>query len=77
MRKIIISQLIVLALGTIFAWTNFILELIDWFNKRACTTGCAAGLVNPFLTPCFYGAIFFAAALGLSVILTRLVNRSV
>ncbi|MDD2753738.1 MAG: hypothetical protein PHT44_03975 [Candidatus Portnoybacteria bacterium] len=71
MRKIIIAQFIVLFAGTFFAWFNFGQEFNNWLAKRACTTGCAVGLVNPFLTPCFYGAIFFAAAFILSALLLR------
>jgi len=71
MRKIIIAQFIILLAGTIFAWGNFAYELINWLNKRACTTGCVIGLVNPFLTPCFYGAIFFTIAFVLSVLILR------
>jgi hypothetical protein len=71
MKKIIITQFIVLFLGTTFAWFNFLKELIDWLAKRACTTGCAMGIVNPFLTPCFYGAIFFTIAFALSVIILK------
>jgi len=69
MKKIILTQFLVLLFGTVFAWFNFALELINWLQKRACTTGCAIGLVNPFLTPCFYGAIFFTIAFILSAIL--------
>lgn len=61
----------VLLLGTAFAWTNFYIELTDWMAKRACSTGCAAGIVNPFLTPCFFGAIFFTIAFILSALLVR------
>jgi len=71
MRKTIIVQFVVLLLGTLFAWTNFTIELIDWLNKRACPTGCAVGLKNPFLTPCFYGAIFFTIAFILSAIISK------
>jgi len=71
MKKIIIIQFIVLLIGTAFAWFNFSKELIDWLAKLACTTGCAAGLVNPFLTPCFYGAIFFTLAFILSAIILK------
>lgn len=67
MKKIIIAQFIVLLAGTLFAWINFSIELMNWLAKRACTTGCAIGLVNPFFTPCFYGAIFFTMAFILSV----------
>jgi len=71
MKKIITIQFIVLLAGTLFAWTNFVIELVDWLHKRACSTGCVVGLVNPFLTPCFYGAIVFAAAFILSAILLK------
>jgi hypothetical protein len=71
MKKIILAQFWVLLLGTVFAWVNFGQELVNWLQKRACTTGCAVGLVNPFLTPCFYGAIFFTAAFILSCIIVK------
>ena len=71
MKKLITAQFILLLLGTLFAWTNFTIEFIDWLNKRNCTTGCAVGLVNPFLTPCFYGAIFFALAFILSAMMMK------
>ncbi|MDD5014512.1 MAG: hypothetical protein PHW73_05355 [Atribacterota bacterium] len=71
MKKIIKIQFIVLLCGTLFAWGNFIKELFDWMNKRACTTGCAVGLVNPFFTACFYGAIFFTIAFILNIIILK------
>jgi len=71
MKNIIRSLFIVLLAGTLFAWTNFGIEFFDWINKRACSTGCAVGLVNPFLTPCFYGAVVFALAFVLSAILLK------
>lgn len=75
MKKLIAVQFILLLLGTLFAWGNFTIEFIDWLNKRSCTTGCAVGLVNPFLTPCFYGAIFFAVAFILSALLLKKVKQ--
>jgi hypothetical protein len=71
MKKIITIQFIVLLAGTLFAWTNFAIELVDWLNKRACTLGCSIGLVNPFLTPCFYGALVFALAFILSAMILK------
>jgi len=71
MKKLLFLQFYLLLGGTIFAWSNFGIELNDWLNKRACTTGCAIGLVNPFLTPCFYGAIFFLLAFILSTIILK------
>jgi len=75
MQKIIKIQFWVLLLGTIFAWVNFGVELVDWINKRECSTGCAVGLVNPFLTPCFYGAIFFLIAFVLGLMILKKVKE--
>lgn len=71
MKKLIITQFIILLFGTLFAWTNFTIELISWLNKRACTLGCSQGLVNPFLTPCFYGAIVFTVAFVISALVMK------
>ncbi|PIP23054.1 MAG: hypothetical protein COZ91_01535 [Candidatus Nealsonbacteria bacterium CG_4_8_14_3_um_filter_39_7] len=71
MKKIILAQFIVLLGGTLFAWANFIMEFLKWTGKSARTTGCAGGLVNPFLSSCFYGAIFFTIALILSIIILK------
>jgi hypothetical protein len=75
MKKLALAQFIVLLAGTLFAWTNFGIELVDWLNKRACTTGCAVGLVNPFLTPCFYGAVVFLLAFILSAVMLKKVKN--
>jgi hypothetical protein len=77
MKKLIISQSILLLGGTIFAWTNFALELSRWLDKKSCTTGCAVGLTNPFLTPCFYGAIGFLIAFILSAVMLKKIKKSV
>ncbi|MFA6382021.1 MAG: hypothetical protein WCX08_02010 [Candidatus Buchananbacteria bacterium] len=69
MRKIIITQFVILLAGVSFAWVNFFVELANWLNQTAGTFGCAVGVKNPFLTPCFYGAIFFTIAFGLSAVL--------
>jgi len=71
MRKLVTAQFIILLAGTLFAWGNFTVELVDWLNKRECSTGCAVGLVNPFLTPCFYGALVFTIAFALSAIMLK------
>jgi len=76
MTKIALAQIIILLAGNLFAWFNFFRELNNWLQGRACTTGCAAGLVNPFLTPCFYGAMVFAIALVVSIIMLRKVNKA-
>jgi len=71
MKKIIVTQFVVLLCGTLFAWGNFIWELVSWFNKRACTLGCAEPGANPFSTPCFFGALFFTLAFILSALILR------
>jgi len=69
MKRLILIQLVVLICGTLFAWYNFTREMIDYLNARACTLGCADAGTNPFLTPCFGGAVFFTLALVLSILI--------
>ncbi len=70
MKKIINAQFWVLLAGTLFAWGNFTVELVAWMGKVSNPIGCTAGSgVNPFLTPCFYGAVFFTVAFVLSAIM--------
>jgi len=73
MRKIIIAQFIILLAGTLFAWSNFTWEFVNWLNNKSCATGCVAytATANPFFTACFYGAIFFTTAFVLSAILLK------
>lgn len=70
MKKIILTQFFVLLAGTLFAWFNFFKEWVAYSQSVSCTIGCSAG-TNPFLTPCFGGAVFFTIALILSFILVR------
>lgn len=72
MKKLILAEFFVLLLGTLFAWTNFGIEFYSWYNQVSCAVGCSAGkIVNPFLTSCFYGAIFFTAAFVLSALILQ------
>jgi len=71
MKKLALTEFIILLGGTLFAWSNFGYELYHWFNNQACTLGCAVGLVNPFYTPCFYGAIAFTLAFVVSIFILR------
>ena len=71
MKKLILVQFWVLLAGTLFAWGSFGIEMIDFLNDRACRTGCAVGVVNPFLTSCFYGAIGFTVAFVLSAVILK------
>ena len=75
MKNLLWAEFFLLLAGTIFAWTNFTIELLNWLNKRACTTGCAVGLKSPFVTPCFYGAIAFLIAFILSILILKRYNK--
>lgn len=70
MRKVVLTQFIILLAGTLFAWFNFGLELYNWLQRSSSAIGCSLG-ANPFLTPCFGGAIFFTLAFVLSCILVK------
>lgn len=50
--------------GSVFAWYNVITEFIKFYSKRnEIVFGCSATpIVNPFVTPCFYGACLFLIA---------------
>lgn len=72
MKKIIWSQFIALLIGTVFAWFNFLWEFFNWMQNKVCTTGCVVNqITNPFLTPCFFGALFFAIAFVLNIIILK------
>lgn len=75
MKKIIFTQFYVLLLGTLFAWGNFGYELYNFINQKPCELGCSintsGGLTNPFLTPCFYGALFFAVAFIFNIFIIK------
>ncbi len=64
-----------LTAGTIFAWGNFAYEVYRFMQPQpaasafSCPQGAAA--VNPLMTPCFYGALIFLAALVVSVLILR------
>jgi hypothetical protein len=64
-------QFYVLLGGTAFAWYNFISEFIAWTKGKKCKTGCPVNVKNPFLTPCFGGAIFFTIAFILNLLLLQ------
>jgi hypothetical protein len=70
MKKIVLFQFFVLLAGTLFAWFNFSKELISWISQKSCTLGCT-GTGNPFLSSCFYGALFFTIAFILNVIIIK------
>ena len=71
MKKLLLAEFMVLLGGTVFAWYNFAIEFINWTNGKVCTTGCSVDLTNPFLSKCFFGAVFFTIALIISAITLR------
>ena len=75
MKKLIKTQFFILLLGTIFAWGNFIWELVNYLQDKECATSCTVGLVNPFKTPCFFGAMFFLAAFVISAIMFKGIKK--
>jgi hypothetical protein len=60
-----------LTAGTVFAWGNFGYEVYRFSQPQpsASAFSCTkeAALVNPLMTPCFYGAIFYLTALVVSM----------
>jgi hypothetical protein len=72
-KKIIKIQFAVLSAGTLFAWANFSVEFLRWINNETNSFSCtpAGQVANPFLTPCFYGAIFFTIAFVLSALILK------
>jgi len=65
--------------GTLFAWGNFTYGLVKFLaNQSQPTIGCSGAMVaNPFTTPCFIGALFFFAALLISLVILRTVLRNI
>lgn len=71
MQKLLKTQFFILLAGTLFAWTNFGIELNKWLQDRSSTVGCTPGITNPFLTPCFYGAVIFLTAFIVSIFILK------
>lgn len=70
MDNIITYQFFVLLVGTLFSWSNFIMELVAWCKKIKCPIDCNCSKgSNPFKTPCFFGAIFFTISFVLSALM--------
>jgi len=67
MKKLILTQFYLLLAGTIFAWSNFGRELYLWLNNESCQSCALTPMTNPFLTPCFYGAVMFLISFILAV----------
>jgi hypothetical protein len=71
-RLLLRLQIAVLAIGTVFAWFTLVGDYHRFFSAggRAFEwSGCV--VTNPLLTPCFYGALAFLAALVWALLLLR------
>jgi hypothetical protein len=71
MKILVKAQFVVLLLGTLFAWGNFIWEVINWWQDKTCEIGCPISLTNPLLTSCFWGAVFFTMAFVLNIFIMK------
>jgi hypothetical protein len=64
-----------LTAGTVFAWGNFGYEVYRFSQPQPPVSAfsCAkeAALVHPLMTPCFYGAMIYLAALVVSLFILR------
>jgi hypothetical protein len=67
--SIVKLQFYVLLVGTLFAWYNFVVEFIAWRKGKKCKVGCPTNVKNPFLSPCFGGAVFFTIAFILNILI--------
>lgn len=54
-----------LSLSTVFAWSNFLPDLISFYsNSGLPVRGCSGQLItSPFTTPCFVGSVIFLTSL--------------
>lgn len=68
---------ILLIASTIFAWSNFFLEMFKFYTSKAGTQVSCSGIPtdNIFLTPCFMGSTIFLIALIISLIIIRRVDN--
>ena len=71
-RRLVRLQAVLLAIGTAFSWTTLVLDYRRFFaagGRAFELSGCV--VANPLVTPCFYGAIAFAAAFAWAVTILR------
>ncbi len=71
-RTLLKIQVVVLALGTAFAWITLIFDYRRFFaagGRALQLSGCA--VANPVTTPCFYGALAFLASLVWALVILR------
>jgi len=70
MKKLIFTQSFILAFGTAFSWYTVFTEFQGFYTNEGTIFKIADCIEpNPVTTPCFYGAIAFAVALVMSLII--------
>jgi hypothetical protein len=61
--------------GTVFAWGNFAYEVYRFSQPQPTVSAFSCpkdeALVHPLMTPCFYGAMIYLAALVVSIFILR------
>jgi len=61
-----------LLVGVVFALSNFGLQLMKFYSGSGEQVSCSGVLIsNPFMTPCFFGAMFFLISFIVSVVIVR------
>jgi len=62
--------------GVIFAWSNFGKELYKFYQASGQEyVGCSgAKVLNPFVTPCFYGSFLFLTALLVAFFINKKIS---
>lgn len=67
-KKLLQIQILVLTIGTIFAYTTVFIELRDFYAiEGAIFKFQDCSVTNPMLTPCFFGAFGFLISLLWSI----------
>jgi len=63
--------------GVIFAWTNFGLQLYEFFTAAPGEQVSCSGVLtdNPFMTPCFFGSAIFLLSFISSIFAKRFMKR--
>jgi len=59
--------MVLLVGGTIFGWTNFIIELCSFYIFKNPTSCSGTSTISPFLTACFYGSVIYLLSLVASI----------
>jgi hypothetical protein len=65
--------------GTIFAWSNFALEIYKYYSSKTAVKVSCSGVAtdNVFLTACFYGSVIFLTALIVSLVIKKTMSSKI